>query len=85
MVELGTSHQANPQRPEECIPMNSYDEAKQDINSICECVGCDAKATSKVQVNVGDKDKITLFLCEKCKPLFNHSGAASCPSSQLRQ
>jgi hypothetical protein len=29
MAELIASHQVNPQCPEKCIPMNSYDKAKQ--------------------------------------------------------
>lgn len=71
MAKLRASHQANPQHPEKCIPMDSYDKAKQDINGICECIGCNANATSRVSVKVGDKGQITLFLCEKCRPRFN--------------
>ena len=73
MAELRASHQASPQYPEECISTDSYDAAKQDINGICECIGCNANATSSVSVKVGDKGQITLFLCEKCKPRFSDS------------
>ena len=71
MAKLRASHQANPQCPEKCIPMDSYDRAKQDINGICECIDCNANATSRVLVKVGDKGQITLFLCEKCRPQFS--------------
>lgn len=71
MAELRASHQASPQCPEECISTYSYDAAKQDINDICECIGCNANATSSVSVKVGGQ--ITLFLCEKCKPRFSDS------------
>lgn len=77
MAELRASHQASPQYPEECIFTDSYDAAKQDINGICECIGCNANATSSVSVNVGDKGQITLFLCEKCKARFSDSESIS--------
>jgi hypothetical protein len=70
MLSLSSS---NPQCPEKCVPVNSYDKAKQDINGICECIGCDANATSRVLVKVGDNDQITLFLCEKCRPQLSPS------------
>jgi transcription elongation factor Elf1 len=73
MAESRASHQASPQYPEGCISTDSYDAAKQDINGICECVGCNANATSRVSVKVGDKGQITLFLCEKCKQRFSDS------------
>lgn len=79
MAELRASHQVTPQGPRECIPMNNYDEAKQDVNSICESADCDADATSKVSVQVGDKGQIILFLCEKCKPRFSNSAVTSSP------
>jgi hypothetical protein len=77
MAELRASHQASPRRPEDCISTDSCDAAKQDINGICECIGCNANATSNVSVKVGDKGQITLFLCEKCKPRFSDSGFIS--------
>ncbi len=40
-------------------------------NSICEAVGCFAKAKFKVPINVGTTGKISLFLCENCKPRFS--------------
>jgi hypothetical protein len=73
MAESRASHQANPQCPDKCILMDSYDKAKQDINGICEYIGCKANATSKVSVKVGDTGQITLFLCEKCRSLFSPS------------
>jgi hypothetical protein len=42
-----------------------------DINGICECMDCNANATSRVLVKVGDKGQITLFLCEKCRLQFS--------------
>ena len=39
-------------------------------NSICEAIGCFAKAKFKVPINVGTKGTISLFLCEDCKPRF---------------
>jgi hypothetical protein len=54
-----------------CIPMNSYNDTKQDINGICEGIGCYANATSKLSVKVGNKGQIILFLCEKCEPRFS--------------
>jgi hypothetical protein len=40
-------------------------------NSICEAVGCFAKAKFKVPINVGTIGKISLFLCENCRPRFS--------------
>ena len=41
-------------------------------NLICEAVGCNAKATSKVLARLGSEGKtIFLFLCENCKPRFS--------------
>jgi hypothetical protein len=40
-------------------------------NSICEAIGCFAKAKFKVPINVGTKGTISLFLCEKCRPRFS--------------
>jgi hypothetical protein len=41
--------------------------------TMCEALGCKAKASSKVSVGVGDKGHIDLFLCEKCRPRFSPS------------
>jgi hypothetical protein len=60
-----------------CDPMNSSDQPIENINSICERIGCNANATSKISVKVGDKRQITLFLCEKCKPRFSDSEVTS--------
>jgi hypothetical protein len=73
MTELRASHQASPQHPQESGPMNSGSKQMEDINGICECIGCYSNATSRVSVKVGDKGQITLFLCEKCRPQFNPS------------
>lgn len=73
MAESRASHQADPQCPEKCILMNSCDKAKQDINGICECIGCNASATSRIALKVGHKGQIILFLCEKCRPRFSRS------------
>jgi hypothetical protein len=40
-------------------------------NGICEAVGCFAKAKFKVPINVGTTGKISLFLCENCRPRFS--------------
>jgi len=40
-------------------------------NSICEAIGCFAKAKFKVPINVGTIGKISLFLCENCRPRFS--------------
>ncbi|MDQ6862797.1 MAG: hypothetical protein M3044_03120 [Thermoproteota archaeon] len=39
-------------------------------NLICEAVGCDAIATTKVAARLGHEESIILFLCENCKPKF---------------
>ena len=39
-------------------------------NGICEAVGCFAKAKFKIPINVGTIGKISLFLCENCRPRF---------------
>ena len=33
---------------------------------ICEAVGCFAQATEKIEVKVGDKGTICLYLCGNC-------------------
>lgn len=38
---------------------------------VCEALGCTAKAIVTVAVSVGDKESISLFLCEKCRPRFS--------------
>jgi hypothetical protein len=73
MAELRASHQASPQRPQESGPMNSSSKPTENINSICEGLGCIAKATSKVPVKVGAKGRIVLLLCEKCRQRFSYS------------
>ena len=45
---------------EECVLMNKSDELTENINSICEHVGCDSKATSKVALKVGPKGTVLL-------------------------
>jgi hypothetical protein len=40
-------------------------------NGICEAVGCFTKAKFKVLINVGTTGKISLFLCENCRPKFS--------------
>jgi hypothetical protein len=42
-------------------------------NLICEAVGCDAAATTKVAARLGHEEAIILFLCENCKPKFTDS------------
>jgi hypothetical protein len=44
-------------------------------NGICEAVGCFAKAKFKVPINVGTTGKISLFLCEDCRPKFSTDDA----------
>jgi hypothetical protein len=44
-------------------------------NGICEAVGCFAKAKFKVPINVGTTGKISLFLCENCRPRFSTEDA----------
>lgn len=56
--------------------MNSSNGPIESINSICEGLGCSAKATSKVPVQVGARASIVLLLCEKCKQRF------SCPKGR---
>jgi hypothetical protein len=34
--------------------------------SICEAVGCEAKATIVIKVKVGEQGMITLLLCKNC-------------------
>jgi hypothetical protein len=77
MAELRASHQASPQHPQESGPMNSSSKQTENINGICEGIGCVAKATSKVPVKVGAKGRIVLLLCEKCKQRFSYSKSQS--------
>jgi hypothetical protein len=60
-------------------PMNKSNQPTESINSICEGLGCGAKATSKVPVQVGVKARIVLLLCEKCKQRFYYSENQSSP------
>jgi hypothetical protein len=39
-------------------------------NSICEAVGCSNKATVQLEVKVGPKRNIQLFLCKYCISKF---------------
>ena len=59
--------------------MNKSSELTQNINNICEHVGCDSKATSKVAVKVRPKGTVLLLLCEKCKQRFSYSLSESNP------
>jgi hypothetical protein len=67
-----------------CDPMNSTDKPIENINSICEGLGCNAKATSKVPVKVGVKGRIVLLLCEKCKQRFSYSKSQSAQINGVR-
>jgi hypothetical protein len=40
-------------------------------NSICEAVGCFAKATTKIAVKVGQQGVISLCLCQNCISKFD--------------
>jgi Rieske Fe-S protein len=51
--------------------MNKSSELTQNINNICEHVGCDSKATLKMLVKVGKTGTISLFLCDSCKSRFS--------------
>jgi hypothetical protein len=37
---------------------------------ICEAAGCSAQASEKIQVNVGQKGTICLYLCSNCVGKF---------------
>ena len=50
------------------IPHNIID--KHDNNVICEANGCYKQATNKIQLDVGQYGKISLFLCINCIPKF---------------
>ena len=39
-------------------------------NSICEAVGCIAKATTEITVKVGQQGSVKLLVCEICKTKF---------------
>ena len=39
---------------------------------ICEAVDCNENATTEIQVKVGQKSSIILFVCEKCMNKFSH-------------
>jgi hypothetical protein len=64
---------------QECGPMNCSNKPIENSNSICEGLGCNAKATSQVPVKVGVKGGIVLLLCEKCKQRFSYSESKSAP------
>ena len=51
--------------------MNIINESLDNIDRICEGLGCDAKVTSKVAVKVGATGTIFLFLCDNCKSRFS--------------
>lgn len=55
-----------------CVPKNGSNKPIESLNSICEGLGCSAKATSKVPVEVGAKASIVLLLCGKCKQRFSY-------------
>ena len=42
-----------------------------DNNYVCDGIGCDSRAISKLQVKVGETRTIFLSLCENCKTKFN--------------
>jgi hypothetical protein len=44
-------------------------------NSICEAVGCHAKAIDKIAVKVGTLGVISLLLCGDCKGKFQDDSA----------
>lgn len=51
--------------------MNTVKLSESNTNkAICEAVGCDAEATSEVALRLGSNERISLFVCEKCKPRF---------------
>jgi hypothetical protein len=85
MAELRASHQASPQCPQESSPMNGSNKQTENINGICEGVSCNAKATSKVPVKVGAKERIVLLLCEKCKQRFSYSKSQSAQINGVRR
>jgi hypothetical protein len=50
--------------------MNERVQLREILIGVCEALGCKAQATLKVPVKVGEKGRIFLFLCEKCRARF---------------
>jgi hypothetical protein len=68
---LESSSQANQDSPlEQAI---SDDNTKTNLanNVICEAFGCNATATNKITVRIGDNGRVSLLLCDKCKLKFH--------------
>ena len=54
----------------ETTPITNYNIASEIYNDICNCLGCNDKATEKIQVNVGKFRNISLFVCRTCLSKF---------------
>jgi hypothetical protein len=53
--------------------MSSYSNNAELYNIICEAVGCDAKATEKIEVKAGTQKVISLLLCNDCVSKFRET------------
>lgn len=54
--------------------MSIYNKNPEVYNSICEAVGCFARATNNIAVKVGTLGVISLFLCNDCISKFQEVG-----------
>jgi hypothetical protein len=71
IVDLRPFDQANPETHRAEDPMSQDIVISERANKeICEAVGCFAQATEKIEVKVGEKGTICLYLCSSCVGKF---------------
>jgi hypothetical protein len=63
------SHESNSPHQDLFIPIGQK-LLQSETSSICNAVGCNAGATTEIQVNAGQKGSITLSLCGNCVDKF---------------
>lgn len=58
--------------------MGNYSNEQELNNTICEAIGCGARATKKIEVSAGPQKVVCLLLCNRCVSKFEE---LDCPKS----
>ena len=62
-----------PSSPPDLITSSFQKVTRKINNTICEAVGCEAKAATEIQVDIGQSRSIILSLCNNCVNKFSNS------------
>lgn len=69
-------------RTQESVRGHSMKQEPSELNSMCEAVGCFTKATTTIEVKVGQRGTILLSLCHGCVSEFDDQRDLRCFKEQ---